>query len=327
MELEDLVQSIDIVEYISQYVELEERNGEFWGLSPFKDEKTPSFSVRMDPPFFYDFSSGIGGNIIEFVKAYNQCSSGEAVKIIERYAGKELDDGAHYNKLSATSVMKRFKPQKSSKKDNISKPLPDNYMNRYDKGHDKLQIWRDEGISQESMDRFGVRYDPFSDRIVYPIRNIDGKIVNVGGRTIDPQWKEKGLRKYCYFFQWGSMNTIYGLFENMEYIKKRGEIILFEGCKSVLIADSWGMRNTAAILTSHLNSSQLKILARLGSRVVFALDNDVDITRDKNIEKLRRYVSVEFLKDTEHLLRPKDSPVDEGPDVFKKLYVERRKYK
>lgn len=327
MELEELVQSVDIVEYISQFVDLEERNGEFWGLSPFKEEKTPSFSVKRDPPFFYDFSSGIGGNLIEFIKAFNHCSSGDAVKIIEKYAGKEIDELGNSNKLSATSVMKRFKPQSQTRKENISRPLPDNYMNKYDKGYKNLEIWMDEGISRESLDRFCVRYDPFSDRIVYPIRNIDGKIVNVGGRTLDPLWKEKGLRKYCYFFQWGSMNTIYGLFENMEYIKSRGEVILFEGCKSVLIADSWGMKNTGAILTSHLNFNQLKILAKLGCRVVFALDNDVDITRDKNIEKLNRYVGVEYLKDTEHLLNQKDSPVDEGPDVFKKLYSERRKYR
>ena len=53
MELEDLIDSIDIVEYISQFVELEEKNGEFWGLSPFKDEKTPSFSVRKETNSFY----------------------------------------------------------------------------------------------------------------------------------------------------------------------------------------------------------------------------------------------------------------------------------
>ena len=63
MELNDLIQSVDIVEFISQFVDLEEKNGEYWGLSCFKDEKTPSFSVRRDPPLFYDYSSGIGGDL------------------------------------------------------------------------------------------------------------------------------------------------------------------------------------------------------------------------------------------------------------------------
>ena len=61
MDLEELIDSIDIVEYISQFVELEEKNGEYWGLSPFSDEKTPSFSVRSENNTFYCFSSGIGG--------------------------------------------------------------------------------------------------------------------------------------------------------------------------------------------------------------------------------------------------------------------------
>lgn len=64
-------------------------------------------------------------------------------------------------------------------------------------------------------------YDSFSDRLVYPIRNPDGKIVNVGGRTLDPAWKEKGLRKYTYFMAWGELKTIYGLAENMEGIRER----------------------------------------------------------------------------------------------------------
>ena len=91
-------------------------------------------------------------------------------------------------------------------------------------------------------------YDSFSDRLVYPIRNPDGKIVNIGGRTLDPHWKEKGLRKYTYFMSWGELKTIYGLAENRDAILQKGEIILFEGCKSVLLADTYGIHNTGAIL-------------------------------------------------------------------------------
>lgn len=63
MELSELIESVDILEYISQYTEFTEKNGEYWALSPFKDEKTPSFSVRKETNSFYDFSSGIGGNV------------------------------------------------------------------------------------------------------------------------------------------------------------------------------------------------------------------------------------------------------------------------
>lgn len=116
MELEDLIDSIDIVEYISQFVELTEKNGEFWGLSPFKDEKTPSFSVRREANNFYDFSSGIGGNVFTFVKHYNNCSSKEAVEILEKYAGCDGQTLAPRKKLAATIICKKFKPLRKNAK-------------------------------------------------------------------------------------------------------------------------------------------------------------------------------------------------------------------
>lgn len=327
MDITEFVKSIDIVEYISQFIELTQKGDEWWGLSCFKEEKTPSFSVRRDPPVFFDYSSGIGGNLYTFVRYYNNCSSVEAIDILKKYAGTGENLSKPHEKLAATITCKKFAKQKATQKPAASKILPDNYMERYEIRHDKTEIWRSEGISQASMDKFQVRYDSFSDRIVYPIRNTTGKIVNIGGRTLDPMWKEKGQRKYCYFYPWGTLDTIYGLAENIEAIKKSREIILFEGCKSVLVADSWGIHNTGAILTSHLNPNQMKILAKLGCRVVFALDKEVDVTKDHNINRLKQYVNVEYVYDTDNLLDEKDSPVDKGLDAFKKVYTDRRKLK
>ena len=90
MELEEIIEMIDIVEYISQFVELEEKNGEWWGLSPFKDENTPSFSVRKETNNFYDFSSGIGGNVFTFTKYYNKCSSREEQNSQQPYPAKNF---------------------------------------------------------------------------------------------------------------------------------------------------------------------------------------------------------------------------------------------
>lgn len=325
MDIIELIKSIDIVEYISQYVDLEEKNGEYWGLSCFKDEKTPSFSVRREPPVFYDYSSGIGGNLFTFVKAYNKCTPSQTVEILKKYAGFNGEISDIQGRLSATMTCRKFATPDKLIKDNVSMILPNDYMLRYEKRADKLAVWEHEGISKETLDKFQVYYDGFSDRLVYPIRNINGEIVNVGGRTLDPLWKDKKLRKYCYFFSWGRINTLYGISENLESIKNQHEVIVFEGCKSVLIADSWGITNTAAILTSHLSDSQMKILAQLGCRVVFALDKDIRVSLDKRIEKLKNYVPVEYIWDYEDLLGDKDSPVDKGKEVFMKLYGQRIK--
>lgn len=322
MTLSELIDSVDILEYISQFTEFEEKNGEYWALSPLKQEETPSFSVNTEINRFYDFSSGKGGNVLSFIKAYNHCSDSKAADILRQYAG-EKGVREVKRKMEATRVAQRFAPKKKHNKTSKAEILPDNYMNRYRWDAEKLSLWREEGISDDSMKRFSVAYDDFSDRIVYPIRNLDGKIINVSGRTIDKRWKEKGLRKYTYFKPLGILDTIYGLSDNRSFVIASNEIILFEGAKSVMKADSWGIRNTGAILTSHLNPYQLKILVKLGCKVVFALDKGVDIREDDNIQRLKRYVEVEYIFDKDDLLEEKMSPVDAGEDVWKKLYERR----
>ena len=88
-------------------------------------------------------------------------------------------------------------------------------------------------------------------------------------------------------------------------------------------ADTWGIKNTGAILTSHLNPYQMKILIKLGCKVVFALDKGVDVREDDNIQRLKRYLDVEYIFDKDGLLEDKMSPVDAGEEVWKKLYERR----
>lgn len=107
VELSELIESIDILEFISQYVEFTEKNGEYWALSPFKDENTPSFSVRKETNTFYDFSSGIGGNVLTFVRYYDKCGYQEAIERLKKYVG---DDGTMVvrRRLAASDVANDF---------------------------------------------------------------------------------------------------------------------------------------------------------------------------------------------------------------------------
>lgn len=325
MEISELVQSVDILDYVSQFADFEEKGGEFWSLSPLQPEKTPSFSIRRETQQFYDFSSGKGGNILTFIQCYFKCNFPKALDILKEYAGV-TGDVAPRQKLTATSIAKKYKnTQKNAPKCAKSTVLPVNCMERYEAREDKLKVWENEGISREVLEKFQVRYDVMSDRLVYPIKNVDGDIINIHGRTLDPDFKLKKLRKYTYFYPMGVQSTIYGIADNMESIKEQKEIILFEGAKSVMQAASWGFGNCGAVLTSHLSPEQLKILIKLSCRVVFALDKEVDIREDQNIRKLKRFVKVEYVRDTEKLLGEKDSPVDKGEEVWRHLYGGRRK--
>lgn len=332
MEVAEILERVDMAEYISQYVdgEYEEKSGELWCISPLNPiEKTPSFSIRPETNCFFDFSAGQGGNLLEFIKLHDGCTIVEAIKKLKAYANIE-DDGSEDEatlRLSASSIAKKFRVREPPKPKCVAGVLPDNYMERYPFDKSKLQLWADEGISFESMKKFGVRYDPVDNRIVYPIKNSDGEIFCVSGRTCDPDWKEKKLRKYTYTSSIGSMPAVYALSDNIDDIKEKKEIILFEGCKSVLKMDTWGFYNAGALLTSHLSEPQFSILIRLASyfgvRVVFALDSDVDITKDRVISQLKHYAVVEWARNVGDLLEPKEAPVDKGKEVWEQLYNKR----
>ena len=324
MDVEDILDRIDILEYISQYCELEEKGGEWWGLSPFKNEKTPSFSVNTEKQRFYDFSSGLGGNLINFTKSYHKCGFEKAIKLLEEYIG-DSKEGEASDRLECTKVARKYRWSPHKQNEPKTQILAPNYMERYIYDKDKLQTWIDEGIDLKTLKNFDAHYDSFSNRIVYPIKSYNGDIINVSGRTLDPNYKEKGLRKYTYFFPLGTLDTLYGFSNNKQDILDRNEIILFEGAKSVMLAHSWGVRNTSAILTSHLNPNQLRFLVKLGVRVVFALDEDVDIRKDVNINRLKRFVRVEWVKNRDGLLSEKMAPVDAGPDIWNELYERRVK--
>lgn len=325
VDVSEILEKVDILDYISQYCDFEERHGEWWALSPFKDEKTPSFSLNTEKQRFYDFSSGVGGNLIHFIRKYDNCGFNEALDKLMKYAGITKGSTSVSSRLASTKIAKMFKTYPTQAKESSSNILPSDYMDRYEFDEDKLRVWVDEGIDLDTMRRFDVKYDSFSNRIVFPVRNYRGDIINICGRTLDEDYKAKGLRKYTYFKQFGgSLDTLFGYSDNRQSILDKREIILFEGSKSVMLASGWGIDNTCAVLTSHLNPQQFAFLVKLGVRVVFAFDKEIDVRNDKQIQRLKRYVNVEYIRDVNNILDEKMSPVDMGKDVFLKLYNERR---
>lgn len=324
MEIQSLIEAISLSEYIGQYcIDLELKDGEYWCLSPFTDERTPSFSINDEQNTYYDFSSGHGGNIFTFIQRYHKVPFYRAVELAKEFAGI-TEDVSVQRTSEATLAMKRFKPVNKKEKTPEYVILPRDYMKRYDFQEDKLSSWIEEGISVDTLKKYEVKYDRASDRIVFPMKNAEGEIINVSGRTIDPNWKEKKLRKYTYINPLGVLDIIYGLHENIDAIMAAREIILFEGAKSVMKAREYGFENTGALLTSHLNIYQMRLLIKLGVNVVFALDKGIDIFEDKHIMRMKPFTAVGYINDRWGLLDDKDSPVDKGKDVFVELYKKKR---
>lgn len=325
IDIDLLLSKINIVDYISQYAELVPRNGCLWCNSLFNTKDyNPSFCVEEDKQLFYCFSTHIGGNVINFVMNYHNVSFHKAVYMLCDYIGSD-GQNLKNSTLSALKEIKKYQKHNNEKitKHNILSPdIMDTYINN-DK---KLSIWADEGISYESMKNHQVRYDILQDRIVFPIKDIDGNIINISGRTLDKQYKEKKIRKYTYYYKFDSLDLIYNLDKSRDCAISNNEIILFEGVKSVLLCETWGINNTGALLTSSLNEQQMKILIKLGCNVIFALDEDVDILKDKRINFLKKFVNVSYIKNFDNLLSEKQSPVDAGFEVFKKLFDNKKSF-
>lgn len=319
MDAETIAENINISDYIGQYLELEERNGDLWSLSPFTSERTASFSVTPDKNLFYDFSSGKGGNVITFIKLYHKVEHDVALRMAAKFAGID-PDAEQYQRFESTKSLKRLsklKPLPPS----IEKTflLPD-IMDRYSFDEEGLKPWIDEGIGASSLQKFEVRYDSSINSILFPIKDEHGNILVIKARLLDQRKLDKGVPKYSCLSKWGSNDILYGLFENRQAVLDNKEVIIFEGEKSVMKCDTWGIGNAVAALTSHLNEAQIRILIGLGANVVIAFDKGVDIYVDTNIRKLKHFVRVSAIVDIMNVLEEKMAPVDAGKEVFTELY-------
>lgn len=198
--------------------------------------------------------------------------------------------------------------------------------------------WLNDGISPAAMDKFGILFSVPQNKIVIPHRDINGNLVGIRGRALDP-WEVENLGKYMpmqieqtWYKHPLSMN-LYGLYENHTNIAREGICYLFEGEKSVLLAENLGRSNCAlAVCGSSFNKFQLNLVMRHchPREIVLCFDNEEKAHQQTYFNKLwqicqkyKNYCNFSFVYDRESLLAPKQSPIDNGKAIFDKL-IERR---
>lgn len=316
VKVESVKSKIDIVEYVRQYTNLEFRNEKWWGICPLHEEKTPSFSIDPKTGLFYCFGCDLNGDIVEFVCQHDNLSfSGALKKLSKQYSIKEdrlsalLLQLRKYNNLNPNTTQRE-------KKDVLDSRIFTKYSKR-----DILE-WQQEGISQLVMNKYQVMYDDYAERIVFPIRDNDGNIVSVSGRTLDPDWKQKKIRKYTYYTKIGGKTFLYGYYENKSEIEKNNEVIVWEAPKSVMKAETWGIFNSVAVMSHNINDYQLQDLAEMKCRdVVVAYDKGVSLKEIREKYKvLKRIKNIYTVIDKKNLLEDKMSPVDKTKEVWLELY-------
>ncbi len=302
--LDEIKNRLKVSTVVSKTVKLKKRGKEFVGLSPFKTEKTPSFTVNDEKEFYHCFSTSEHGNIFDFVMKTQNLRFGEAVKMLSNLAGMQpymfsKQDEERENKwklyksicsnFSEFYKNELFKNENSTKAKNYLKArgLSGVEVKNFNLGFvtedlDYYEILKkdfDEEIIKDTglyyFDEKKKKYiSRFRNRIIFPINNISGNIIGFGGRIVDDN---KNLAKYINspetpFFKKGS--NLYNLDKARNLSNKLEDVYLVEGYMDVIGLSKNGIENTVANLGTALTSKQIQILNQFYNHIIICFDGD-----------------------------------------------------
>lgn len=307
-EIQKLIDNLDIVQVIGEYVNLKKAGSNYKGLSPFKDEKTPSFTVSPVKNIFKDFSTQIGGNVISFYMRVNDLSFVQAVEELSRKYNVPLKKNREYKTINQEIDRRKTENKEYFEIMNEALVFFKNNIEKYDEA---VEYMKERDFSIENMKKFeigfapnvrdelfqylikkefsekkiielglakrnenGEIYDNFRNRIIFPIFNTDAQIVGFGGRIIE---KNTNLPKYVNspdspIFKKG--NELFGIKYQGENIRKKGFAILMEGYLDVLTAQKSGFDSAVASLGTSFTEEQARLLRKYTDKVLISYDND-----------------------------------------------------
>ncbi|WP_143322656.1 CHC2 zinc finger domain-containing protein [Clostridium sp. HBUAS56010] len=330
--LEEINSNVDLLDYIGNTMELKQRGKDYFGHCTLHIDRTSSFSITPAKNKFFCFSCGAGGGIIQYLILYEKLSFDEAVQKASRLADVDLKAMCQSETVKLNKVIRKIHNNKT------------NYVSTHeilDSGellkYKDVEIpeWVEEGISSNVLKMFGVRLDSRGNRIVYPVYDMVGNLINIKGRTLCKEFKFFGIQKYINYYPVGTLDYFQGMNITLQYIKESGEVKIFESIKSVMKLFTWGTKDSASAEKHTLTPEQVKILISTPEikSVVFCYDSDVSYKERKvkeNIDLLKRFVNVYVIVDRDNLLggaEGKNSPVDLGKDIWESLYRTKVKIK
>ncbi|OCW82398.1 DNA primase [Pelagibacteraceae bacterium GOM-A5] len=302
--LDEIKTRLKVSTVVSKTVKLKKRGKEFVGLSPFKTEKTPSFTVNDEKEFYHCFSTSEHGNIFDFVMKTQNLRFGDAVKMLSNLAGMQpytfsKQDEERENKwklyksicnnFSEFYKNELFKNENSIKAKNYLKArgLSGVDVKNFNLGfvtedldfYEKLKKDFDEETIKDTglfyFDEKKKKYiSRFRNRIIFPINNISGNVIGFGGRIVEDN---KNLAKYINspetpFFKKGS--NLYNLDKARKLSNKLEDVYLVEGYMDVIGLSRNGIENTVANLGTALTSKQIQILNQFYNHIIICFDGD-----------------------------------------------------
>ena len=300
--LDEIKLRLKVSQVVGKSVQLKKRGKEFVGLSPFKNEKSPSFTVNDEKEFYHCFSSSEHGNIFDFLMKTKSIGFGEAVRELASQAGmqpyrfsnfdkeKDLRFQTYkniYKEYSDHFHKELFNPNNKEALDYLkTRGLNSNIIKEFKLGYvpwknnfyeELLKNNSKENISLTGLyyinDKSGKYIDRFNSRIIFPVNNITGDTIALGGRII----KESKLAKYINspeteFYKKGSM--IFNLDKAKDCRSTTNEVIIVEGYMDVVSLYSSGIKNVIANSGTALTDRQIDIIWKFFSNPIICLDGD-----------------------------------------------------
>ncbi len=300
--IEEIRSRNDIVDVISGYVRLQKKGSTYFGLCPFHNEKTPSFSVSPGKQMYYCFGCGAGGNVITFIMQYENYTFQEALELLAQRVGIELpkkemtaeqrkaaDRRARIlevNKLAAKyfymllrseqGKLARAYFEKRKLSEETIKHFGLGYSNKY--SNDLYQYLKKAGYEDELLKDSGLvtidekrgGYDKFWNRAMFPIMDANNRVIGFGGRVMG-----EGEPKYLNSPEtiiFDKSRNLYGL--NFARLSKKPQILLCEGYMDVIALHQAGFDNAVASLGTAFTSGHANLLKRYTKEVYLTFDSD-----------------------------------------------------
>ena len=297
--IDEIRNSNDIVDIISQYVILKRSGRNFFGLCPFHKEKTPSFSVSPDKQIFHCFGCGAGGNVIHFISKIENVDFKESLEILADRAGIKLptlennvdskrlelkEKVYEINKLVAMYYHETlYKPQAKPAQEYVKKRKLDNkalkeFCIGYAENANVLyKLLKEKGFTEEEIlasdlvIKKGNNYvDRFKNRLIFPIQDIRNRFIAFGGRVLD-----NSLPKYINSPEnivYSKARNLYGL--NVAKNTKTIKLIIVEGYMDTVSLHQRGIDNVVASCGTALTEAQGRLLRKYAEKVIISYDSD-----------------------------------------------------
>ncbi|MDT0684800.1 DNA primase [Autumnicola psychrophila] len=346
--IDNVFETSRVEEVIGDFVQLKKSGSNLKGLSPFSDERTPSFMVSPVKQIWKDFSSGKGGNVIAFLMEHEHFTYPEAIKYLAKKYGIEIEETEQTDE------------QRQQADEKESMYLVSEYASKYfqkilhktDPGNAiGLSYFKERGFTAETIKKFDLGYcldewdaftkealgsgykldylektgltivkgekqfDRFKGRVMFPIQSMSGRVLGFGGRILT---NDKKAAKYLNSPEseiYHKSKVLYGIYHAKQAIAKEDNCYLVEGYTDVIQFNQTGIENVVSSSGTALTSEQIRLINRLTRNITVLFDGDAAGTR----ASLR---GIDLILEQGMNVRVCTFPEGEDPDSFAKKYSE-----